>query len=361
MDRILKAPGPLNLQGNVSDNWKLFEQSFENFLTAADYTEKEGKVKVAILLTCLGEECLPIYNSFSYDKEEDKYDLKKVMDKFKERCQPLKNITYDRHVFFTRKQREEETFDEFVTDLKNKASVCEFENLKDGLIRDQIICGIRANDVRKSLLKQSKLSLQTAIETCKAAELSETHVKSLNVGASASSQVNEVRAVKQKLIKNCWNCGKSHELNKCPAYGKTCSNCQKSNHFAQCCRSKKNDVEPGHKKNPHAKPKWKKRSKVHAVNQETLDDDSDDLFIGEITIATKNEDWSLKILVKDKPLKFKVDTGAQSDVLRFQDYQLVTNNKLLVKCRTKLVSYSGHRLTFLVNVNWSYNIRISIM
>ena len=44
-----------------------------------------------------------------------------------------------------------------------------------------------------------------------------------------------------KTLRECWNCGRRHELYKresCPAYGKTCNKCHKQNHFAAKCCSK---------------------------------------------------------------------------------------------------------------------------
>ena len=36
----------------------------------------------------------------------------------------------------------------------------------------------------------------------------------------------------------CGKCGKSHERDNCPAYGKTCNRCQGINHFKAVCHSK---------------------------------------------------------------------------------------------------------------------------
>jgi hypothetical protein len=69
--------------------------------------------------------------------------------KFKEYCEPRKNLTYIRHVFFTRIQGQHESIDSYVTDLKTKAKPCEFEHLLDGLIRDRIVCGIQNEESSK--------------------------------------------------------------------------------------------------------------------------------------------------------------------------------------------------------------------
>ena len=68
-------------------------------------------------------------------------------------------------------------WDAYVTDLKNKASLCEFSTLKDSSIRDMIVCGIRSEEVRARLLRDPDLTLVKAIDACRAAETSQTQFK----------------------------------------------------------------------------------------------------------------------------------------------------------------------------------------
>ena len=57
-------------------------------------------------------------------------------------CNPCKNITWERHKFNTWNQQPGENIDQYATDLKTKAQMCEFAQLKDSLIRDRSMCGI---------------------------------------------------------------------------------------------------------------------------------------------------------------------------------------------------------------------------
>ena len=56
--------------------------------------------------------------------------------------------------------------DAYVTDLRNKASRCECAELKHGLIRDRIHCGVNNNTVTARLLRESELSLEMCIDIC---------------------------------------------------------------------------------------------------------------------------------------------------------------------------------------------------
>ena len=53
-----------------------------------------------------------------------------VPDRFEKYCNPKKNITYERYIFFTRNQERGEPVESFVTDIMLKAKTCEFLTLK---------------------------------------------------------------------------------------------------------------------------------------------------------------------------------------------------------------------------------------
>ena len=72
---------------------------------------------------------------------------------FKEYCSPKKNITWERHKFNTRNQGKNESIDQYVNELRILASTCEFETLKDGLMRDRIICGIQNHTMKECLFQ----------------------------------------------------------------------------------------------------------------------------------------------------------------------------------------------------------------
>lgn len=65
-------------------------------------------------------------------------------------------------------QVKSETVDAYVTDLKHKVKDCEFGHLTDSLIRDRIVCGITDDQVRGRLLREPDLTLNKAIDICRA-------------------------------------------------------------------------------------------------------------------------------------------------------------------------------------------------
>ena len=62
-----------------------------------------------------------MHNTFQWDEDDDNTKVDKIMEKFERYCNPRKNLTIERHSFFSRNQLEGESIDAYVTDLRNKA------------------------------------------------------------------------------------------------------------------------------------------------------------------------------------------------------------------------------------------------
>ena len=56
---------------------------------------------------------------------------------------------------------------------------CDFGALKDQLIRDGIVCGVRENAVKRKLLQESKLTLEKCVHVCRATEATSARLKEM--------------------------------------------------------------------------------------------------------------------------------------------------------------------------------------
>ena len=125
-----RKPDPLVFDGNIAENWRIFEQEYEIFIAAA-CSDKPPRTQAFILLNLAGSEAIERERSFVYapavyaeDEEivpaESREDPKCLIRKFRELCNPQTNITMERYFFFTRNQKQGETVEAYVTDLRNK-------------------------------------------------------------------------------------------------------------------------------------------------------------------------------------------------------------------------------------------------
>ena len=156
----LQPPSVLALTGNLAENWRRFKQQFEIYEIASGLARKNGKVQEMTLLHVAGSEALEVYKTSQWDEDDDSTGVDKIMENFERYCNPRKNVTFERHSYFSRNQLEGESIDAYVTDLRNKATRCEFAELKDGSIRDRIVCGVNNDTVRTRLLRESEFSLK---------------------------------------------------------------------------------------------------------------------------------------------------------------------------------------------------------
>ena len=176
----LKPPAPLGFQfGNLDHEWKTWKKHFKFFLTATESDAKSDKVKTCIFLSCVGEKGREIYDALDFDADvpDDSMKLDSVFKKFDTYCSPKKNTTMLRHKFFTYKQNIGQSFNDFVTQLKLLSENCEFDALRDSLIKDMIICGINDNKLRERMLREDDLKLPSAIKLGQAAEETIRHIK----------------------------------------------------------------------------------------------------------------------------------------------------------------------------------------
>lgn len=138
-------------------------------------SSKVDKIQDMTLLQVMGPDAIDVFITFTWTEDEDKTKLVDITKKFKEYCNPKKNVTYERHAFNTRTQKENEP----VTEIQQKANVCEFGELNDFLISDKKVCGIRSDSVCARQLRELELALQSAIDNCRAAEVSKTHLREM--------------------------------------------------------------------------------------------------------------------------------------------------------------------------------------
>lgn len=117
----------------------------------------------AVLLHVIGPAALKAYNKFTWASSDGKQKVEMILEGH---CIPCANITWERHVLNTCSQHDDETIDHYVTDLKRKVQTCKFQDLKDSLICDRIVCSNQCDKTCSRLLKEPDFILQNAINIC---------------------------------------------------------------------------------------------------------------------------------------------------------------------------------------------------
>ena len=171
-----------------------------------------------------------------------------------------------------------------------------------------MVFGVRDERIKERLLRETYLTLVKAMSICRASEVSKAQLQTMSTSSNPGTST-EVHVIKRrqadkykakentKLIRDCKYCGKTHEAKKCPAFGKVCSQCQRRNHFALVCKSKV----------------------VQAIDYDDRDVENE-LFIGLLFIGDIQYKWQADVSLNGTRIRFKLDTGAQANVLPYQVY-----------------------------------------
>ena len=220
--------------------------AWKDYTLATKLDKEEEERQVATLLAVIGKEANKVFRTFTWASEGDAKKIAPVFTKFENYCVPRENTIYERFLFFTRDQRESETDDQYVTELRQIVANCDFDSLTpDQLLRDRLVIGIRNGKVRENLLKEKKLTLEKALDIASAAESTAAQMKVMTTesGLNAVKEKEKEQSdgslfVNDSRIKDCNFCGRNQERHNCPAFGQTCAYCERKNHFVAKCPAK---------------------------------------------------------------------------------------------------------------------------
>ena len=330
----------------LNEEWKKFQQHCElMFNGPLRKTSKEERA--AYVLIWVGSEGRDIFNSWTITAEQGQ-DYVFLFEQFRKHTEPQTNTLFSRYIFQTRKQKEDEHFVGFATDLRILVKDCKYEN-PDEMVRDRIVAGIKSDKIRGKLLTEGDaLTMIKAIQIATTHETTQTQLKSMASGnkleldfikkgkkKAYSSSENSKHDSKDDSKFMCKNCGSEHGRKQCRAFGKQCNWCNKMNHFEAVCIIKKRGGKRATNK------------KIHALEEESGDED--DFFIGSIEHEEKQNTAFANVELTEgdqtTKVRFKIDTGAQANVLPLKLFNSKINKpQLLEPSVHKLISYTGQHL-----------------
>ena len=313
-------PEPFNFK--CPNEWTKWIRRFERFKSASGLEEKSEERQVNALLYTMGETADDIFQSFGLS-DEDKKVYKTVKEHFDSHFIKRKNVIYERAMFNRRKQEDGETVDAFITSLYTLSEHCNYGALREEMIRDRLVVGIRDSTVSLKLQMNETLTLDKAVTTVREAETikkqqpllrSELQKETTNSSTFVSVVRKKGRQDRGQKAKTgqpfkqtssrqvCTRCGRSpqHDRQHCPAKDATCHKCSKKGHYKAMCRSAVN---------------------VGEVRQESsIQPDYSEAFLGTVETDRDNP-WVVTLQVMNESIAFHIDTGAEVSVITEEAYK----------------------------------------
>jgi hypothetical protein len=328
----------MSLKGDVVEQWKEFENAWDDYVIATELNSKMVKgngqpnpagqaIVAATLCTVMGAECKRVLNNLPDLSAVDRKNPTKIIEALRQHFVPQRNILYERFQFNSATQKATESVDEFYLRLRQLAESCEFDQLKDSLIRDRIVIGTSDEMGRERLLRARPTpELNAVVESLRAAEMcrahkqvitgrTETAVEHIRENRSRGNNNGKFRGNQRRQGQGqkrpdpeqnrrphnsqlsgrsaCKWCGGDtrHYKSDCPARNSKCHQCNKIGHYAKACLS-------------------------HPA-EEIEDDPRDDYYLGEVHSINHNTDdfWSADVSVDGRSTAFKLDSGSKITVV----------------------------------------------
>ena len=102
--------------------------------------------------------------------DEEATNLNDIISAFNNHFNARKNVIVEHVKFNQRVQNQRESVDSFIQDLYKLANECEFGGLKEELIRDRVVVGVRDDTLSNELQAKANLTLDLAKQIARQAE-----------------------------------------------------------------------------------------------------------------------------------------------------------------------------------------------
>nr|XP_037273548.1 uncharacterized protein LOC119165480 [Rhipicephalus microplus] len=119
---LLPPPKALDTTGDVWRSWKTWRQEFELFATATYLNQQPKEVQAATFLMIIGEDARKTYSTLDFATDEEKSDVEVLKMKFEAFYKPALNLAYHEFRFGKCDQKDGESFNDWLTDLRKKAT-----------------------------------------------------------------------------------------------------------------------------------------------------------------------------------------------------------------------------------------------
>ena len=156
---LLKAPKEFPF--NKPEEWNKWKTRFQQYRLASGLDTRSAECQVSTLLYCMGEQAEDVLDATGISAA-DKGSYTRVIGKLDDHFKVRKNLIYERARFNQRSQEKGESVEIFITALHQAADFCEFGDMKEQMIRDRLVVGIRDKSLSERLQMETELTLEKA-------------------------------------------------------------------------------------------------------------------------------------------------------------------------------------------------------
>ena len=226
----------LSATATLSDflSWK---EAWLDFAVCQHFDRQDGRTRTAALRQSVDDDLRQYMRQDIIQVGEDD-DVEKILTALEQFIRRQRNPLLDRIEYYNLRQEDDETFDSFYTTLGELHNACAFgtdqlcancsvvigecdkcrtwiKNKSSEIMRDRLIVGTRDSETRHKLLSESQLSLEKAVQICRAEEAARSTQQSLTHNEDTRYKVHDgIRAMRRTSYqrRKQSTCGKSNPV-----------------------------------------------------------------------------------------------------------------------------------------------------
>ena len=252
----------------------------------------------------------------------------------------------------------------FISALRELVKTCDFGEMTDEMIRDQVVEKTNSTKIRERLLMEKELTLQKTQEMGRRIEKAIQEAKTLTEGNLQTEKVNKIAKTYRRPPKSeatstrhqpatssntsCYRCGSQAHLandRECPAKQQECHTCHKIGHFSTVCRQKQAATTGN-----YGGRKPRRQARVMQVNTDSTDPPSssdEDIYVLATEKAKEKTATVLcNVKVNEVDITLMVDTGSGVSILTKTTYDkyFLPEALQITLPEQKLLSFTQHAI-----------------
>lgn len=305
-----------SLEVFTGENWSAYQQQFECFLLLNEINQDK---KVPLLITKLSTKVYELLTTLCIPETPLNQTYEKLCEKLTKYYHPGKNNALHQAEFRKRCQKQNESIEQYIIELKRLSKNCNFRNFDDE-IKERLLNGTFCDSIRFELLKQADKSLQQLTHIGKTAEIAyklafhpenkereQPQIFKLK-GEQYNKKNRSVRSNTPMSKQNgsCFCCGKDGHLKaECYLREKFCSECGVKGHIFKVC-----------KKNPRSQRTYlvEEENETKSQSNKEVEEDYEEAVVNLFSVSRVPPHY-ITLNIEGQPLDFLLDTGSDVTVI----------------------------------------------
>ena len=344
------------------------EEEFEAYASRLEQFFKANKVeddlKAASFLAVMGARCFGLVKDLVSPKKPGACSFKELIDILKKHYCPKTIVIYERFKFYNCCQKEHESVQEFIAQIKSHASTCSFGDKLSEMLRDRLVMGLRNSKTQKALLTKEDLTFEEAVSIAVANEAADKDVEAIGASSSTTSTTKaSTHSIAQKKkptygnkgnipkstsnhatppVSSCYGCGGTHWKKNCPFKEAICHKCQKKGHIQKVCRKDKNTSSKStsfNRAQSNANTNYYAETTSSATGSDAMNEYAG-IYMN--TTDSGKKPYLVKLILNGISVEMELDTGAARTLMPISKfYSVFSNPSKVVNTNVTLTKYGN--------------------